>query len=219
MIITSRYAVLDRAREITKVTDLDVLENRKYLGVPLARDMLEWMSICSPRRLLCIDFQGIRVVTMSVAEELGPALMARVQQMATLDHRFPVFALQSPEPIYTFGRAFGAAGMTALAITELSTEDSTISRLLSSEDSCSVVVLGQLTSQMEAILRFADDQTRMDRPISSDDLHRLDFMAEVSAAARSKRLTELYTRRLLSWEENPRNPKERLFVPAWRLPK
>jgi hypothetical protein len=53
--------------------------------------------------------------------------------------------------------------------------------------------------------------------LTSEQLEQLEFLANVSPAARSKRLTELYSRRLLAFSENPRNYKERIFVPPWRL--
>jgi hypothetical protein len=218
--IAHRYPVLERARLITEDPELDILEIRRHLGVPLAADMKQWLGDQPPRKLVSFDFAGIRAVTLSVAEEIGPLLMQEIAQRNALDQRYPAFQLKSPEPAYTFARAFSNIGTSAIGIVDGTDEPTTAMTAVAVKDSkCgTVVVLGQLTKQMEQILRFADLRAQASEPLTSEDLINLDFLANVSPAARSKRLTELYSRRLLAFEENPRNAKERLFTPVWRLP-
>ena len=218
---THRYPVLERARSITQDPELDILEIRRHLGVPLAADMKHWLAAQPPRMLLSLDFEGIRAVTLSVAEEVGPILMQEVAQRNAFEQRYPAFHLRSPEPAYTFARAFTNLGMTSIGIVNGPIEPTTsMVAVADNEDKCgTVVVLGQLSNTMEQILNFVDSRAQIGKPVTSEDLIDLDFLASVSAAARSKRLTELYIRRLLAFEENPRNPRERLFTPAWRLPK
>jgi hypothetical protein len=85
------------------------------------------------------------------------------------------------------------------------------------EDGHVVAVLGQLSNQMGQILQLAEHRSRQGRPLTSEQLVELDFLRNVSPPARSKRLSELHARRLLAFEENPENHRERLFMPAWRL--
>lgn len=218
MNIASTYPVLERARQMTGTPNLDILEVRKYLGVPLANDILQqWLPTQPPLRPLYIDFTGVRAVTMSVAEELGPLLMQAVQQLPMLDQRYPVLGLYNPEHAYTFALAFANFNWTGLGVVQAPIERAPSIFTVAEQDSQVVVILGQLTRQMEEILVYADRQAQAGQPVTSDDLAQLDFLAHVSPGARSKRLTELYARRLLGFRENPRNPKERLFTPTWRL--
>lgn len=211
------YPVLNKARKLTGLSDLDVLDLRKHLGVPLAHDIRRWLSEQPASKPLIISLAGIRAVTLSVAEEIGPMLMQSVSQDSSLDHRYPMLEIGSPEPAYTFGRAFSNAYWTCLAIIEGNVEPEQTALRLRQSDGRAISVLGQLSNQMEQILTFADQRAEVGESLTSDDLAGLDFLSDVSPAARSKRLTELHARRLLAFRENPRNPKERLFTPAWRL--
>jgi hypothetical protein len=211
------YKSLEKARELTGLTDLDVLDLRKHLGVPLAHDIRRWLSEQPSSKTLIVSFAGIRAVTLSVAEEVGPMLMQSVNQDPSLEHRYPILEIGSPEPAYTFGRAFSNANWSCLAMIDGNVEPQQSALRLKQFDGKTIIVLGQLSNQMERILTFADQRAEAGEPLTSDDLARLDFLSDVSPAARSKRLTELHARRLLAFRENPRNPKERLFTPAWRL--
>jgi hypothetical protein len=212
------YPVLERARTITRLSDLDILEIRKFLGVPLASDIINWLGAQAPHHQLCLDFAGVRAITASVAEELGPLLLQTVQQSNRLEHRYPVYGLYNQEHAYTFATALADSSLAAIAIVDPPVEPSTRLLKVLEQGEHAVVVLGHLSKQMEQILLLADRRALLNQPLTSEHLTELDFMAEVSPAARSKRLTELYARRLLAFEENPRNPKERLFTPVWRLP-
>jgi hypothetical protein len=213
------YSVLERAREITQSPDLDILEVRKHLGVPLANDIRRWLADQPPLRQLCLDFSGIRAVTLSVAEEVGPLLMQTVAQNPAMEQRYPTFRLKSPEPAYTFARSFTNLSWAAVGIVEGAVESTTsITTVFGLNANLALVILGQLSKQMEQILLLADKLALDGVPLTSDGLAELDFLTNVSPAARSKRLTELYSRRLLAFEENPLNPRERLFIPPWRLP-
>lgn len=215
-----RFPVLERARSIARDDELDILDLRKHLGVPLANDMRQWLSEQPPQKLLLLDFSGIRAITLSVAEEIGPLLMQDVAQRNSLEQRYPAFRVKSPEPAYTLARAFANLGLTAVGIVDGAVEPTnSMTTIIEDGNECaSIVILGQISKQMEQIVRFADAREQMDAQLTSDDLVDLDFLEGVSPAARSKRLTELYSRRLLAFVENPRNPRERLFTPAWRLP-
>lgn len=212
------YSVLAHARAMTKSPELDILTVRK-LAVPLASDIRQWIAGEAPHRPLCIDFEGIRAVTTSVAEELGPMLMQTVQQDSALEQRYPLFRLHSPEPTYTFARAFAnaSAPVTGLALVPQTDELEGMAPVLAALDGHRVVVLGQLSNQMQEILMLAQENASQGRPLASEGLSRLSFLAQVGPAARSKRLTELYARRLLAFRENPSNSKERHFTPVWML--
>jgi hypothetical protein len=214
---TRRYPVLDRAREITGSEDLDILDLRKAVGIPLANDIRHWLGEQPAMQPLRLDFLSVRAVTLSVAEELGPVLMQIVQQSDALEHRYPVYALNTPEPAYTFARAFANANWTGLAA--LPKETRLADSVLTVAEDKEVVwaVIGDISRQMAAILALAERRHQAGQSLTSEDLQELDFMAAVRPAARSKRLTELYARRLLAFRENPQKPRERLFTPAWRL--
>jgi hypothetical protein len=77
-----------------------------------------------------------------------------------------------------------------------------------------------LTTGQLRILQFINQRyAENGEKTSSSDLMHLDIMAEerVTDSARSKRLTELYQRRLLCYEDNPHKRSERLFAPVWRI--
>lgn len=214
---TLAYGVLDHARKITKDAGLNTLEIRKHVGIPLAIDIKHWISECPDRALLQLDFTGIRAVNLSVAEELGPALMQIVSADSSLVHKYPVFTIESPEPLYTFARAFANSNWNGLALLNARVEPTQLFFPISECDAKTFVVLGPLSEQMKSILAFAETRAKADTPITSDTLKELSFLSSTKLAARSKRLTELHTRRLLAFKENPDNPKERLFIPTWSL--
>ncbi len=211
------YPVLARARQISSTRDLDILEMRKYLGIPLANEVRAWLQEQPPLRPLYLDFAGVRAVSLSVAEELGPQLMQSVSQSPALEHRYPVYIIDNPEHAYTFGQAFTIASWSGLAVLPGHVESTPSIHRVAEQSQRVVVVLGQVTKQMEQILALADQRAAEGGFLTSDGLTDLDFLSSVSPGARSKRLTDLYSRRLLAFRENPRNPKERLFVPVWSL--
>jgi hypothetical protein len=212
-----RYPVLERAREIAQDAELDILEVRKYLGVPLAGDIRQWMSIQPSFTKLVLDFAGVRAVTASVAEETGPLLMQAVQQTPGLEHKYPVYCFDRAEHAYTFAVAFSNLNWTGLAVVQEAIEPASSVMTVARDGDAQIVVLGQLSRQMERILALASDSASAGKDLTSEDLLQLDFLSGVTPAARSKRLTELYARRLLAFRENLSNPKERLFKPAWAL--
>jgi hypothetical protein len=212
-----RYPVLKNARDITQDEDLDILEMRTALGIPLANDIRRWLAEQPPMRRLCLDFLSVRAITLSVAEEVGPVLMQVVQQSDALEHRYPVYALNTLEPAYTFARAFANANWTGLVAVPKPAQLSGSILTVAADKAVLWVVIGDISSQMAAILALAEQRFRAGKSMTSEDLKELDFMAGVGPAARSKRLTELYSRRLLAFRENPQKPRERLFIPAWRL--
>lgn len=211
------YGVLSHARRITKDDGLNTLEIRKHVGIPLAIDIKHWISECPDRVLLQIDFSGVRAVNLSVAEELGPALMQTISADNSLAHKYPVFTIESPEPLYTFARAFANSNWNGLALLNARVEPTQLFFPISECDAKTFVVLGPLSDQMKSILVFAEKRAKALSPITSDTLKELSFLSSTKLAARSKRLTELHTRRLLAFKENPDNPKERLFKPTWSL--
>jgi hypothetical protein len=213
----SSFSVIERAREITGVRDLGFLQGKQHQGMPIYNDIITWLSGQRPYHQLFIDFTGVSGSNASVTEQLGPVLMQAVQQNSYLEQRYPVYRLDNDEVAYNFASAFASAGVSALAQTEGLREPRPFTTKVYEQRAAIYVVLGPLSRQMEEILALAERRARDDQPLTSDDLTELDFLAEVSPAARSKRLTELYSRRLLAYEENPRNSKERLFTPVWRL--
>jgi hypothetical protein len=216
--ISARYPVLEKAREITQQPNRDILEVRKFLGVPLAADIRLWLPEQLAGRLLVLDFRGVRAVTLSVAEELGPLLMQAIAQNPALEHRYVAYQLDSTDTLYTFAQAFAAFNWAALAIEPKGAIEATPSAFPVAQAGDQIAaILGQLSEQMKRILGLAEQHWRSEKPLTSDSLAKLDFMKEVGAAARSKRLTELHARRLLAFRENPDNPRERLFTPPWRL--
>lgn len=214
---SNKYSILEHAREIAQDPKLDILEIRKFLGVPLANDIRRWLQEQPPHQLLCIDFKGVRAITGSVAQELGPHLLQYVHQIPELDQRYPIFCLDNPEHAYTFAMAFANSNWTGLALVKAPLEPNASMFILARDETDVVVVFGQLSKQMEQILILAERRSKEGQQITSENLVEMDFLSDVSPGARSKRLTELYTRRLLAFKENPRNSKERLFTPTWRL--
>jgi hypothetical protein len=214
---SQKYCVSEEVLKFTGEKHRDVLEFREHIGTPLANDIRRWLSE-QPRWQLChLDFNGIRAITSSVAEEVGPLLLKAMEQLPTLEHKYPIYWLKSPEPAYTVARAFANFNLNCLALLTGPTESTDFGFIVAKEDSITIGILGQLTKQMEQILLFADQQTAKGKCLTSEGLANLKFLTDVKPAARSKRLTELYSRRLLAFRENPSNPKERIFIPAWRL--
>jgi hypothetical protein len=213
----SSYPVLEGARRIAVDPGLTTLDNRKYLGIPLVNDIRHWLAEQPSHQLLGIDFTGITAITMSVAEELGPLLLQSVQQHPALEHHYLIYQLGVPEPAYTIAGVCTSLGQSCLALLPASAELFSSAVVVAEEGDHIVAVLGQLTAQMGQILRYAEQRALEGQSLTSEQLTELDFMRNVSAAARSKRLSELYARRLLAFRENPENYKERLFIPAWRL--
>jgi hypothetical protein len=152
-----------------------------------------------------------------VAEELGPLLMRSVHQSPGFQHRYPIYVIDNPDHAYTFAQAFASLNWSGPAPLKAGAEGATSIMPIARHDDRVAAVLGQLSGQMEQILRLADQRAATGESLTSEDLAELAFLADVSAAARSKRLTDLYSRRLLAFRENPRNSKERLFIPVWRL--
>jgi hypothetical protein len=177
-----------------------------------------WLTAQQPGRLLRFDFTGVRAVTLSVAEELGPLLTQAIAQDPALEHRYPAYRFDSPETLYTFAQAFTSFNWSALAVEQRDAIEPTHSVQVVTESGDQVVaVLGQVSEQTRRILSFAEETWRAGKPLTSETLADLDFMKDVKAPARSKRLTELHARRLLAFRENPQNTRERLFTPPWRL--
>jgi hypothetical protein len=212
------FSVLEVARNITEVPDLDFLQGKNELGIPIHTAILRWLANQPPQEQLFLDFSGIVASNASVTEQLGPLLMQNVQQSPGLEHRYPVYRLDNAELTYNFASAFANASATALALVRPPVQAHPLIRAVHQQGPLAYAVLGQLSRQMVEILLLADRRTCDSEPLTSESLSQLDFLTDVSAPARSKRLTELYSRRLLAYDENPRNPKERLFMPVWRLP-
>lgn len=217
MNIKYTYNVLEQAQKISKNSDLRILEVRKYLGIPLANDIRDWLAEKAPMQLLCIDFTNVQAITLSVAEELGPILLQSVQLNPSLEHRYPIYKVKNPEPLYTFARAFANFNLAGLAIANDRVDRDAYVYPVDIYGSDHIVMMGQRTKQMEQILELACRRKHENKELTSENLAELEFLAEVSPAARSKRLTDLYTRRLLAFYENPLKSKERLFIPAWSL--
>jgi hypothetical protein len=166
-------------------------------------------------RLMVLDFAGIRAVTASVAEELGPILMQAVSNDPSMDQRYPVYRLEAYEPVYTFHRAFMDASWNALASVIRPDELAGLLSMFDGPDDQLYAVLGALSTQTADIIRLAEERATLGVPLTSDQL--LEAFDIQNGPARSKRLSELYARRLLAYRRNPRDAKERLFSPIWRL--
>ncbi|HSH81900.1 MAG TPA: hypothetical protein VLA19_25520 [Herpetosiphonaceae bacterium] len=217
MMNSTSFLVLEMARQIADDPEITTLDNRKYLGIPLANEIRHWLVEQPANCLFCIDFLGITAITLSVAEELGPLLLQTIQQTPSLEHHYPIYRLNAPEPAYTIAGVCANFGQSCLAWLPKAAELFPSAFVVADEGDQVVAVLGQLTAQMGQILRYAERQAQQRLPLTSEQLTALDFLRSVSPAARSKRLSELHTRRLLAFRENPANYKERLFIPAWRL--
>jgi GGDEF domain-containing protein len=212
-----RYPILEKARQIANTNDLEHLASRKYLGEPLAEDMRRWLRQQPMHRLLCFDLAGIRTMNGSVAQEIGPLVMEAVAQSSVLEHRYPIFCLDNVDIMDSFALSFVKMNLNALGVVTVPVERSTVVIPIAQYQDANIVVLGPLTPQNEQILQLAEQKAELGQLLTSEMLEKLSFLAQVSAAARSKRLTELYNRRLLAFRDNPRNGKERMFLPPWRL--
>lgn len=217
MNFTHRYSVLLKAREITQTPNLEHLSSRKYLGVPLAEDMRRWLREQPTHQPLYLDFTGIHTLSGSVAEEVGALVMETVSQSSVLEHRYPIFYLDNPDNADTLGLSFENRNLNALGLITSPSERTKVIIPIAKYGAEHIVVLGPLSKQNEQIMILAEQQAQQSKQLTSEQLEGLEFLANVSPAARSKRLTELYSRRLLAFSENPRNYKERIFVPPWRL--
>jgi len=209
--------MLQKAREISQFSDLKHLSSRKYLGVPLAEDMRRWLREQPAHQPLFFDLSGIRTLSGSVAEEVGPLVMETVFQSSVLEHRYPIYYLDDPDNADTLGLSFENRNLNALGLLTAPIERTKVIIPLTKLGADRIVVLGPLSKQNEQIMLFAEQCAQQNKQFTSEQLEELEFLANVSPAARSKRLTELYSRRLLAFSENPRNYKERIFVPPWRL--
>ncbi len=211
------FAVLDRAREITKDPGLTTLELRKHVGIPLGSEIRDWLADQPDRAKLYIDFSGIRAINLSVAEELGPSLMQTLNTDLGLAHKYPVFIIDAPEPLYTLARAFAHSNWNGLAVLRSRVDATPLAFPVFTRGEETFVILGLLSDQMKRILELAETRARQHGPLTSETLQELSFLSTTQLSARSKRLTELYARRLLTFVENPEKPKERLFSPVWRI--
>jgi len=208
------YPVLERARAVTDNPTLDILEGKSYLPI-LIGDMRSWLSLQPANELLYIDYRAVRAITVSYALEAGPMLMQTVARDASLRQRHPVYQIDNREHAHTFALVFAFMNWSALVLLEQPMERSSTIVPLGTLDSSTVAVLGTLTTQMEEILLEANRRRMRGEFLTSEMLSELPFLEEVSATARSKRLTELYERRLLALLG--KNGRERQFIPTWRL--
>jgi len=147
--------------------------------------------------------------------EVGPVLMQLIARVPALDQRYPIYKLDDPEHTYTFALAFAAMNWAGLAMLGHQVERYPALTPLVEDLFSTIAVLGSLTTQMERILMFADQLATEGKHLTSELLTSLDFQKAVTAGARSKRLTDLYERRLLGFQEKMGH--ERLFIPAWKL--
>ena len=217
MNLTHKYPVLQKAREITQAPNLEHLSSRKYLGFPLAEDMRKWLREQPTHQPLYLDFTGIHTLSGSVAEEVGSLVMEAVLQSSVLEHRYPIFYLDNADNADTLGLSFENRNLNALGLVATPIERTKVLIPIAELGTDRIVVLGPLSKQNEQIMIFAEQKAQQNKQLTSEQLEELEFLANVSPAARSKRLTELYSRRLLAFSENPCNYKERIFVPPWRL--
>lgn len=210
------YSVLKRARTLTGREDLDILEGSTY-GVQLATSIREWLFVQPTHRLLTLDFQGARAVTVSLALELGPVLMQTLSRLPALEHRYPIYRLYEREHAGTFALALSSMNWASLALVKGPIERSPAVIPLATLAGETVVALGTLSPQMERILLYVEERYQQEQQTTAASLTALDFLRGVSASARGQRLSELYARRLLSFVAQADKPRARLFDPAWRL--
>lgn len=215
----SKFPVIQEARKITGEADLDFLENRKYVGSPLKTEILHtWLPQQSPNKVLGIDFAGVRAINLSVAEELGPLLMKSVADQPGLAFHFPVYVGLQHNVAYTVDRAFREMKWAVLAFfSKEETQEGLVGAPVAVIGQFTVTALGMLSHGQQKIIEYIERQHAEGIETSSANLAKLELMAEVTASARSKRLTELYQQRLLCYVENPSKRAERLFAPVWRL--
>lgn len=216
------FLVIEQARRITNVEDLDFLEYRKHIGIPLATAILrEWLPVQPPDRPVWLDFRGVRAINLSVAEELGPMLMKHIADQAVLGHHYPVYRGLQHDVAHTMHKAFLEMKWATLAyLDDEEIAEGIVGTRLDRIGNHTIVVLGMLTTGQLRILQFINQRyAEKGEKTASSDLMHLDIMAEerVTDSARSKRLTELYQRRLLYYEDNPHKRSERLFAPVWRI--
>src|SRR5258708_38137070 len=108
--------MLLKAREITQASNLEHLSSRKFLGFPLAEDMRRWLREQPTHQPLYLDFTGIRTLSGSVAEEVGPLVMEAVFQSSMLEHRYPIFYLDNADNADTLGLSFENRNLNALGL-------------------------------------------------------------------------------------------------------
>ena len=217
MQVTHRYSILEDVRQLTE-TDLIHLASRKYLGIPLANNMRRWLREQPRHHLLLLDFTGIKTMNGSVAQEVGPLLMESIMQSSLYEHHYPFFGVDNADIADSLALSFAQLNLNALGLVTEPIEQTPVITPIDRHPHHTIVVFGPLSQQNTHILHLAVRLSYRQRYLTSDQLGQLPFLAQVSAAARSKRLTELYTRRLLAFQENPNNARERLFFPPWRLP-
>jgi hypothetical protein len=212
-----RYVVSEHLLDITHTEKIEHLASRKYLGEPLAEDIRRWLRSQPAYQPLYIDFVGIQTMNGSVAQEVGPFVMEAVAQSSVFEHRYPIFSFDNVDIADTLALTLAQLNVNALGRIKVQDVSSPVMTPISHFEHALIVVLGIFTQQNRQILELAVEQAEKGKALTSDQLGRLDFLAHVSAAARSKRLTELYTRRLLAFRENPQNYKKRIFLPPWLL--
>jgi hypothetical protein len=154
--IGNRFVVLDSAREITKDPELATLELKKFIGIPLATEIRHWLGDQPDRTKLFIDFSGVRAINLSVAEELGPTLMQTVNGDADLAHKYPVYIIDGPEPLYTLARAFAQLSWNGLARLRSPLEATALASPIFTREAETFVILGLLSDQMKRILALAE---------------------------------------------------------------
>lgn len=207
--------MLERARTLSGLAALDILEGKQpYMPVVVA-DIRRWLSQQPVNELLPLDFQGVRALTASFAIEVGPLLMQMVARDASLHQRYPIYKLDQPEHIYTFALVFSAMNWTALGLLDPPVERSSSLVPLGTLNGSTIVAMGSLTEQMEHILLRANEEAEEGYFFTSETLADIAFLRKVSAGARSKRLTDLYERRLLGLLE--KRGHVRHFAPTWKL--
>jgi hypothetical protein len=211
------YSILEKARQISGAPELSHLASRKYLGIPVADEIRKWIREQPERQPLLLDLSGVQTMNGSVALEIGPLTMEVITNSTPYEQHYPIFGLADADLADSLALIFEGRGMQALGVVRGAITATRVVTPIAQEGEDTMVVLGALTTQNEQILKLAREKADLGSALTSDQLESLDFLAHVSAAARSKRLTELYARRLLAFRENPSNPKERLFYPPWKL--
>src|SRR5437660_5032695 len=95
------YPMLERARTLAGLPDLDILEGKQSYTPALVSDMRHWLGQQPPNKLLVFDFREVRAITASFAEEVGPLFMQMVARDTTLQQRYPVYQVDHFEHAYT----------------------------------------------------------------------------------------------------------------------
>ena len=142
------FLVIEQARRITNVEDLDFLEYRKHIGIPLATAILrEWLPVQPPDRPVWLDFRGVRAINLSVAEELGPMLMKHIADQAVLGHHYPVYRGLQHDVAHTMHKAFLEMKWAALAyLDDEEIAEGIVGTRLDRIGNHTIVVLGMLTT-------------------------------------------------------------------------